>query len=235
MWYALNTRGGIGVVLRRLGLTIALVFNCNGLALAELPEELDLIGGYYENGEYRCYSEPCFSLHQGKEAASSRVKPFKLSAWLPKRNSKWSCQQAFTQVLAETSLTKVSYFKKNNCLLLSSGEWKDSYTGEHIDSMETIGVDQLISLKEAHQYGGEIWSRDKRMNFAYFPDNLIPVSITQKSERNGRPASEWMPPNKAFWCDYIVQRDIVVRLFRIRMPKHEKAHAQKIKQLYCKF
>ena len=33
---------------------------------APQPEELDFIGGGYVDGEYRCFSEPCFSLHKGR-------------------------------------------------------------------------------------------------------------------------------------------------------------------------
>jgi hypothetical protein len=42
------------------------------------PVELDFIGGGYVDGEYRCYSEPCFSLHKGKVQLQQMLDPLKL-------------------------------------------------------------------------------------------------------------------------------------------------------------
>jgi len=218
------------------GIICCFLFFSAGLVFAQTPpENLDFIGGYYENGEYRCYSEPCFSLHRGKGAASARIRPFEIREWLPRRGDKWSCQQAYTEMLSKTSQVEVSLFKKKSCKLISNGKWKDTYTGKMIDGMKTIAVDQRISLKEAHHYGGAFWTRPQRMAFAYSPMNLIPVSTTQKRDRNGRSASAWMPDDKSTWCDYIVHREIVARQFKLIIPSSEKMYEKKIKKLYCKY
>jgi len=202
----------------------------------ERPEELDFIGGGYVDGEYRCYSEPCFSLHKGKGAASANVRPFEVREWLPRRGDEWSCQNAYTNMLEKTSLSKVSFFKsKNGCKLISAGEWLDIYTGKPIDGMKNLAVDQRISLKEAHLYGGAFWTRARRMAFAYHPMNLVQVSSAQKKIRDGRSASKWMPEDKSTWCDYIVYREIVSRHFKLIIPLAEKAQENKIKKLYCNY
>jgi hypothetical protein len=200
------------------------------------PVELDFIGGGYVDGEYRCYSEPCFSLHKGKGAASANVRSFEIREWLPRRGDEWACQNAYTDMLEKTSLSEVKFFKsKSGCKLIRSGEWLDAYTGELIDGMKNIAIDQRISLKEAHLYGGAFWSRERRMAFAYHPQNLIPVSSAQKNDRGGRSASEWMPEDKSTWCDYIVYREIISRHFKLIIPLAEKEHENKIKKLYCKY
>jgi hypothetical protein len=213
-----------------------------GLLLSQLsfaddePVELDFIGGGYVNGEYRCLAEPCFSLHRGKGAASASVRPFDMREWLPRRGDEWACQNAYTDMLESTSLSDVVFFKsKSGCKLIRSGEWRDTYTGELVDGMQNIAVDQRISLKEAHFYGGAFWSRERRMAFAYHPLNLMPVSSAQKSVRGGRSASEWMPGDKSTWCDYIVHREIISRYFKLIIPLDETTHNDKIKKLYCKY
>lgn len=218
-------------------LTYVFFFAFTSLCIAEtMPDELDFIGGGYVDGEYRCYAEPCFSLHRGKAAASAKVRPFEIREWLPRRGDEWACQDAYTDMLEEKSLVDVQFFKnKNGCKLIRSGEWTDSYTGKAVDGMVNIAVDQRISLKEAHYYGGAFWSRERRMAFAYHPMNLLPVSAATKKARNGRPASDWMPEDKSSWCDYIVYREIVARHFKLIIPTIEITHEDKIKKLYCKF
>jgi len=203
-------------------------------AFSEPPEKLDFIGGYYEDGVYKCYSEPCFSIHKGKEAALSRIRPFDIREWLPKRGSKNACQQGYTRMLAETSQKEVEYLEKGQCKYVVNGEWIDSYTGRSV-SVSDIAIDQRVSLEEAHRYGGSTWSRNKRMLFAYDQDNLIAVSKESKVQRKGQSASQWMPQNLGAWCDYIVRRDIVARKFRLHLPVNEKEYNKKIKTLYCKY
>ena len=199
---------------------------------APQPEELDFIGGGYVDGEYRCFSEPCFSLHKGKGAASANIRPFEIREWLPRRGDRWACQNAYTDLLERTSQSKVSFFNnKNDCKLIKAGEWLDTYTGKSIDGMNNIAVDQRISLKEAHLSGGAFWTRDRRMAFAYHPANLVPVSAAQKKARDGRPASEWMPEDKSTWCDYIVHREIVARHFKLIVPMKETLYGKEIKKL----
>lgn len=213
---------------------LLLVSHCSFAATP--PKDLDFIGGGYVDGEYRCYSEPCFSLHQGKGAASARIRPFEVREWLPRQGDKWACQNAYTAMLENTSLSEVRFFRnKNACKLIRAGEWLDTYTGKPIEGMKNIAVDQRISLKEAHLYGGAFWTRARRMAFAYHPMNLVPVSAAQKKERGGRSASKWMPEEKSTWCDYIVYREIVSRHFKLIVPLAEKLYEKEIKKLYCKY
>ena len=212
------------------------LFATTNISFASQSTKLDFIGGAYVNGEYRCYVEPCFSLHKGKGAASARIRPFEIREWLPRQGDQWACQNAYTDLLEKASLSPVRFFKnKNGCKLIQSGEWLDTYTGKPIDGMTNIAVDQRISLKEAHLYGGAFWTRARRMAFANHPMNLVPVSAAQKKSRDGRSANEWMPEEKSSWCDYIVYREIVSRHFKLIVPLAEKLHGKEVKKLYCKY
>lgn len=196
------------------------------------PEGLDFIGGYYDNGEYKCYSEPCFTIHKGTEAAASRNRPFSKRDWIPRTRS---CQKALTKALAKSSRVDISYAKKGECVFVVKGEWEDPYSKEVITDLRNIGLDQLVSYKEAHRYGGAYWSRIQRMDLVNDANNIVPVTKASKKERNGRPPTQWMPENKGFWCDYIVRREIIQRKYNLYLPREEREYQEEVKKLYCKY
>ena len=199
---------------------------------ADSEPELDFIGGYYENGEYRCYSEPCFTIHKGTDAASSRIRPFSPKDWQAKRGE---CQKSYTQVLADTSLKEIKYAMHEECAFVVAGQWQDAYTGEVIDDIRVIALDHRISPYEAHFWGAAYWSSAQRKALMNDPINLVPVSIEQIKLRRGKSPTEWMPELKDYWCDYIVHREIVVRKYNLRPTKEIRDFDQNIKTLYCKF
>lgn len=199
--------------------------------LAETPE-LDFIGGYYENGKYKCFSEPCFTIHKGTDAAASRVRAFVPAEWQAKRGE---CQKSYTQVLANASLTEIKYAVHEDCAFVVAGQWRDAYTGDSVDDIRDIALDHRISPKEAHFWGAAFWSAALRQEFMNDPINLVPVSIAQIRVRKGRSSNEWMPSLKSYWCDYVVLREIVIRKYQLRPPKEVRDFDHQIKTLYCKF
>ena len=201
-------------------------------AKAEEPPELDFIGGYHEDGEYRCFSEPCFTIHKGTDAAVSRIRPFSPRDWQAKRGE---CQKTYTQVLADASLTEIKYAKHEGCAFVVSGSWQDAYTGKPIDDIRVIALDHRISPYEAHYWGAAYWSSSQRFALLNDPINLVPVSIEQIKLRKGKSPTDWMPDRKVYWCDYVVHREIVIRKYQLRPPKELRDFDQEIKKLYCKY
>ena len=199
---------------------------------SETAPELDFIGGYYEDGEYRCYSEPCFTIHRGTDAAVSRIRPFAPQEWQAKRGE---CQKSYTQVLAKTSLIDIKYAKHKDCVFVVSGEWDDVYTGQKIDDIRVIALDHRVSPYEAHYWGAAYWTPEQRFELLNDPINLVPVSIEQIKLRKGRSPTDWMPDRKEYWCDYVVHREIVTRKYQLRPSKEVRDYNDEIKKLYCKF
>lgn len=213
-------------------LFVALNIVLSSSVYAEAPPELDFIGGYYEDGEYRCYSEPCFTIHRGTDAAASRIRPFAPQDWQAKRGE---CQKSYTQVLAENSISVIEYAKHEDCIFVVSGEWQDAYTGQVIDDIRVIALDHRISPYEAHYWGAAFWTPEQRFALLNDASNLVPVSIEQIKLRKGRSPTDWMPERKEYWCDYVVHREIVVRKYQLRPSKEVRDFNQEIKKLYCKF
>jgi hypothetical protein len=199
---------------------------------AEPPEGLDFIGGYYDKGEYKCYSEPCFTIHKGTEAAASRNRPFSKRDWVHRKRG---CQKAYTKALAKASRVDIAYAKKNECIFVVKGEWEDPYTTEVITDIRQIALDQLVSFKEAHRYGGAYWTTPQRMALVNDADNIVPVAKASKKARDGQPPTKWMPDNKKYWCDYIVRREIIQRKYGLYLPREEREFNEEVKKLYCKY
>lgn len=218
---------------KSLRLVIYCVLACaSSLVGAEPPEGLDFIGGYYEKGEYKCYAEPCFTIHKGTEAAAAKDRPFSPRDWQPRTRS---CQKAYTQALAKASTVDIRYAKKGDCVFVVEGEWLDPYTTEVITELGDIALDQLVSYREAHRYGGAYWSHAQRMELVSDSDNIVPVASMSKKARAGKSPTQWMPENKAYWCDYIVRREIIQRKYKLYLPREEREFQQEIKKLYCKY
>lgn len=215
-----------------LFLLFLLILTLSFTVSAEAPPELDFIGGYYEDGEYRCYSEPCFTIHRGTDAAASRIRPFVPQNWQAKRGE---CQKSYTKVLAETSLSEIKYAKHEDCVFVVSGTWQDAYTGQTIDDIRIIALDHRISPYEAHYWGAAYWTPEQRFALLNDPMNLVPVSIEQIKIRKGRSPTDWMPERKDYWCDYIVHREIVIRKYQLRPSKEVRDFDHEIKKLYCKY
>lgn len=200
----------------------------------EPPEGLDFVGGYFEDGIYKCYREPCFQLHSNQYPTENNRR-FRPKTWVYWLDVDRNCQKEDIQAIVNASLTPVLHEEDNPCLPVKQGRWQDAYSGKVISDVSDITVDWLVSLQEAHLQGGFAWKRNKRALFANMSSNLIVVSKSQKDARAQRSVLEWMPSDKAFWCDYIVKREQVFRQFSLTLSSEEQAFNREIKRLYCKF
>lgn len=77
-------------------------------------------------------------------------------------------------------------------------------------------IDHIVPISFAWQMGAAVWSRDKRLQFANDPLNLVLTSDTANSAKGDSDPASWLPPNKAIRCPY-VQRFAQVSL-KYSMP-----------------
>ena len=86
------------------------------------------------------------------------------------------------------------------------GVWFDHYTGTLISNASLLDIDHLVPLAEAHASGGYAWTREQKVAFANDltnPAHLIAVSAGANRSKGDRDPAEWMPPNRAYWCEYL--------------------------------
>lgn len=202
------------------------------------PPSIDETGGYFDGKTYRCAKEPCFSVM--KQEASRKRRPFDPNDWpywidKEKDESYRHCLDQFQRSLARFSETKPTHVDGDRCKPVTGGLWRDVYSGQKFEDISLVDVDHVVSPEEAHSFGAYVWNPSKRKRFANSSKNVIVVSKEQKRQRAGRSPMEWMPPFQRYWCDYVVQREIVAREFSLKFPVLVDNLHKKLKTLYCKF
>ncbi|WP_420834542.1 GmrSD restriction endonuclease domain-containing protein [Corynebacterium freiburgense] len=103
----------------------------------------------------------------------------------------------------------------SDCVVLT-GTLIDPYTthqiafqrGEH--TSPAVQIDHIVSLSNAWQTGAQQLTPEQRRDFANDPRNLIAVDGPTNQHKGDGDAATWLPPNKAFRCEYI-QRQITVK------------------------
>ncbi|MGF0118810.1 HNH endonuclease family protein [Promicromonospora sp. Marseille-Q5078] len=105
-------------------------------------------------------------------------------------------------------LTEVTLEDGSDCVV-DSGQLEDPYTGTRIDftrgqaTSTAVQIDHVVALSDAWQKGAQQWSADKRLRFANDPANLIAVDGPTNAAKSDGDAATWLPPHKAFRCEYV--------------------------------
>lgn len=95
----------------------------------------------------------------------------------------------------------------NGCAVLS-GVLNDPYTGTEVDfhrgpgSSAEVQIDHVVALSNAWQTGAQGWDEFKRRNFANDPLELQSTVGWVNQEKGDADAATWLPPNRAYRCDY---------------------------------
>ena len=91
----------------------------------------------------------------------------------------------------------------DGCQILS-GAWIGPYTGQRYDDPSDLDIDHVIPLAWAHAHGGAGWTRDQKAAFANDPRNLLAVDNGLNRSKGARGPDQWLPPNEAFVCSYLL-------------------------------
>lgn len=95
----------------------------------------------------------------------------------------------------------------HDCVALS-GTLDDPYTGATIafqrgqDTSPMIQIDHIVALANAWTTGAQQWDDQTRRNFANDPRNLLAVDGPTNISKSAADATQWLPPNEAFICDF---------------------------------
>ena len=84
--------------------------------------------------------------------------------------------------------------------------WVGPYAGFVTRSPKDLDIDHMVPLCEAWRSGAHVWTKARRVEFANSlseDHHLIATwKSTNRSKRDKDP-SEWLPPNRAYWCTYL--------------------------------
>lgn len=97
-----------------------------------------------------------------------------------------------------------------------SGDLNDPYTGRLIhfvrgaSTSDDVQIDHVVALSNSWQTGAQQLSYLEREAFANDPLNLLAVDGDANQQKGDGDAATWLPPNKAFRCQY-VERQVKVK------------------------
>jgi hypothetical protein len=100
---------------------------------------------------------------------------------------------------------------------VATGLLRDPYTSESITFVRgnqtgaVVQIDHLVPLAYAWDMGARNWTDEMRTRFANDPANLLAVDGEVNQDKGDGEPAVWMPPNRAFWCQYAVQFVAVLR------------------------
>jgi hypothetical protein len=111
---------------------------------------------------------------------------------------------------------------------VQSGVLVDPYTGESIpftrgpETSEAVQIDHLVSLSDAWYKGARDWDDQRRRDFANDPRNLLAVSGKANFDKAFRDAAAWLPPNKAYRCEFVARVVEVKAAYRLWVSAKEE-------------
>ena len=113
------------------------------------------------------------------------------------------------------------------CQVLS-GVLNDPYTGKTIqftrgpDSSQEVQIDHVVALSDAWQKGAQQLTIEQREKFANDPLNLLAVDGAANQEKSDSDAASWLPPNRAFRCQYVARQVAVKKKYGLWVTEAEK-------------
>lgn len=82
-----------------------------------------------------------------------------------------------------------------------------------------------MPLALAWQQGAQAWTEDRREAFANDPANLQATDGRTNQQKGASGPGSWLPPNKAYRCEYVARFVLVVQDHELSMNPgdHEQA------------
>ncbi|WP_370590764.1 HNH endonuclease family protein [Pseudarthrobacter sp. BIM B-2242] len=114
----------------------------------------------------------------------------------------------------------------NNCVV-ATGTLADKYTGTTIkfvrgqDTSSAVQIDHIIALSDAWQKGAQQLSPEQRKQLANDPLNLMAADGPTNGAKGDKDAATWLPPNKAFRCEYVSKQVSVKAKYQLWVTQAE--------------
>jgi len=128
-------------------------------------------------------------------------------------------------------LTNITYKVGTRECKVIAGQLLDPFSGKVITFSTTkvvIDIDHVVALSNAWQTGAAYFDKNKRTQIANDPLNLLAVDSKLNRQKSDGDAATWLPPRKAFRCEYVARQVAVKAKYGLWVTKPEKAAIGKI-------
>lgn len=85
-----------------------------------------------------------------------------------------------------------------------------------------VDIDHLVALSNAWQTGAAYFDKSIRSQIANDPLNLLAVDAKLNRQKGDGDAATWLPPNKAFRCEYVSRQVSVKAKYSLWVTPPEK-------------
>ncbi len=127
-------------------------------------------------------------------------------------------------VILNRDLTNVIVNK--DCEVVS-GALLDPYSGKAIsfirggETSSAVQIDHVVALADAWQKGAQQFTKDERIALANDPLELLAVDGPTNMLKSDGDAATWLPPNKAFRCQYVARQVAVKQKYGLWVTQAE--------------
>ena len=128
-------------------------------------------------------------------------------------------------------LTNITYKVGTRDCKVIAGQLLDPFSGKVITFSTTkvvIDIDHVVALSNAWQTGAAYFDKSKRSQIANDPLNLLAVDSKLNRQKGDGDAATWLPPSKAFRCEYVARQVAVKAKYGLWVTKPEKVAIDKI-------
>lgn len=113
------------------------------------------------------------------------------------------------------------------------GVLSDPYTGKVINfkrgsSSGDVQIDHVVALSDAWQKGAQNITYAKRVELSNDPLNLLAVDGAANQSKSDGDAATWLPPNKAFRCQYVSRQVEVKAKYKLWVNLAEKQAIERV-------
>jgi hypothetical protein len=122
---------------------------------------------------------------------------------------------------------------QDKCTVLS-GTLNDPYSGKTIAFMrgattsDDVQIDHVVAVSDAWQKGAQQLLAEARMAFYNDPLNLLAVDGPTNSQKGDGDAATWLPPNKAYRCQYVARQIAVKAKYTLWVTQAEHDAIQRV-------
>lgn len=110
---------------------------------------------------------------------------------------------------------------------VAGGTLNDPYSGKTIsfqrglESSDDVQIDHVVALSDAWQKGAQQLSYEQRVAFANDPLELLAVDGDLNQQKSDSDAATWLPPNKAYRCNYVARQIAVKKKYSLWVTRSE--------------
>ncbi len=149
------------------------------------------------------------------------------SGWADKDRD---CQNSRMEALISQSVAPV-HFKSGKKCMVKSGRWNSPYSGQTIYKASDIDIDHVVPLKWAWDHGANQWPKEKRVQIANDPANLLSVEASLNRQKGAKGLDEWLPPKNQ--CQYIARFERIRITYGLGLSASKEREFSEMGKRHC--